>query len=95
MRTKYWIALLTVCICLCAYIYIRYITAKKNIYKVSDTTVLIDSLESKAKALEEDINKLDSIRNEKIKETLSLSNDSTLELWKELVNDTSFYGRVY
>ena len=95
MRTKYWIALLAVCVCLCAYIYIRYITAKKNIYKVSDTTALIDSLESKAKALEKDINKLDSIRNEKIKETLSLSNDSTLELWKELVKDTSFYGRVY
>ena len=54
---------------------------------MSDTTALIDSLESKAKALEEDINKLDSIRNEKIKETLSLSNDSTLALFYELVKE--------
>ena len=70
-------------------IYVVYLAVKEVMYKstpVEDRT-LIDSISTVNDSIKIKVNKLDSIKDAKIIEVISLDNDSTVKLFYKLVKE--------
>ena len=70
-------------------VYIVYLAVKEIMYKstpVEDRT-LIDSISTVNDSIKIKVNKLDSIKDAKIIEVISLDNDSTVKLFYKLVKE--------